>query len=155
MTNDLVERLTADRDKARLEKNSELILVLNSALGDLINAKIKNGGKDLKEDAANEVVYKAVRQRRNSAAEYDKVGSTDRRDIELREAEILSAYIPAEVSEENLAKTVDTVIGDRTGLTMKDMGSIIGQSIGRLKKTGLLIDKEKLSGIVKSRILGK
>lgn len=151
------DKIREDLNTARKDKDKPRLLVLSSVLGDLSNARINNGNTDLTEDKAIAVVSKAVKQRQSSALEYEKVGSIDRRDQELNEADLLKVYLPAEATDKDIQNSIKAAIITlgQDEITMRDMGKIIKLVRDDVSANGLLADGGKISKMVKATILNK
>ena len=72
------------------------------------------------------VVEKMLKQRRDSIAAYEKADRKDLADIEKAEVAILQAYLPKQLSEEEVATLLDKAIADTGAESMKDMGKVMG-----------------------------
>lgn len=80
-----------------------------------------------------EVLSRAVKQRRDSAEQYEKGGRQDLADKEKKEIEIISAYLPEQLGEDKIREIIKEVIA-QTGATAKaDIGKVMGQAMGKLK----------------------
>ena len=95
------------------------------------------------------IVDKLIKQRRDSLEQYDKAGRDDLAQIERFEIDVLSAYMPAQASDEDVAAAIQAAIAQTGAQGMKDMGKVMGvlkqQLAGRA-------DMGKLSGQVKAAL---
>ena len=109
--------------------------------------------KDLKEGGADEVaVLRRERKRRLEAAEaYRGGGDEQRAAAEDAEAELISAYLPAELSDEELERIVDEAVAESGATGMQDMGKAMGVAMG---KAGGRADGKRVSAAVKQRLGG-
>jgi uncharacterized protein YqeY len=90
------------RDQLRLS-------TLRSALSGF-TYKRSEAGQDLSEQDELDVVSRLVKQRTDSATEFDKAGRTDLADKERAERDILIAYLPAQKSPEEIRAAVRAAI---------------------------------------------
>jgi hypothetical protein len=88
------------------------------------NAQVAAKG-DLDEKGSVAIVAKEVRRREDAAAEYRKAGNEQRASSEAVEAEILRAYLPAQLSAEELEKLVDGAIAEVQAAGPSDMGKVM------------------------------
>lgn len=98
------------------------------------NAEIEKRKKEsgLNDDEITEVLRRSVKQRNDSIDQYEKGNRPDLAEKEKKELEIISAYLPAQMSEEEVKKTVrETII--RMDATKKDFGKVMGAVVGKLK----------------------
>jgi uncharacterized protein len=80
-----------------------------------------------------EVLSRAVKQRRDSVEQYEKGGRPELAEKENKEIEIISVYLPEQLSEDKIREIIKEVI-TTTGASFKaDMGKVMGQAMGRLK----------------------
>jgi uncharacterized protein YqeY len=99
------------------------------------NTEIEKMKKEtgLTDEEVIEVVGRAVKQRKDSVAQFEAGGRPELAEKEKNEIEILSAYMPAQLGEDEVRKVVKEVI-TATGATSKaDMGKVMGQIMGRLR----------------------
>jgi uncharacterized protein len=91
--------------------------------------------KDAKEGGDDEVaVLRRERKRRLEAADaYREGGHDDRAAAEQAEAELISGYLPAELSDEQLAELVAAAIDETGAASPEDMGKVMGAVMPRLE----------------------
>ncbi len=97
------------------------------------------------------IIEKMVKQRRESIAQYDKAGRADLADVEKAEIAVLSAYLPQQMSEAEVAQAVAAAIQESGAAGVKDMGKVMGLLKPRLAGR---TDMGKLSGLVKAKLAG-
>jgi len=97
------------------------------------------------------IVEKMLKQRRESIAQYEKAARQDLADAEKAEIAILSAYLPQQLSEAEVAQAVAAAIGESGAAGVKDMGKVMGLLKPRLAGR---TDMGKLSGLVKAKLAG-
>jgi uncharacterized protein YqeY len=108
---------------------------------------------EAKEGTGDEVaVLRRERKRRLEAAEaYREGGSRDRAAAEELEAEIIQAYLPEELSDEELATLVDAAIAEAGASGPQDMGKAMGAV---MPKVGGRADGKRVSAMVRERLTG-
>ena len=97
------------------------------------------------------IIEKMLKQRRESIAQFEKAGRTDLADTEKAEIAVLSAYLPAQMSEAEVAAAIAAVIAESGAAGPKDMGKVMG--LLKAKLAGRT-DMGKLSGLVKAKLTG-
>lgn len=112
----------------------------------------KDSQKVLTDDEICAVVAKEVKKRKESIKEYEEAGREDISENLKREIEILSKYLPEQLTQEEIEKIVDEAIAKSGAQSPKDMGKVMGilrpQTAG--KADGKLVSdivKEKLANI--------
>jgi uncharacterized protein YqeY len=95
------------------------------------------------------IIDKMVKQRRESIAQFEKAGRNDLADGEKAEIAVLSAYLPQQLSEVEVAKEIEAAIKETGASGAKEMGKVMGLLKSRLAgKT----DMGKVSGLVKAKL---
>ena len=107
--------------------------------------------QEAKEGSGDEVaVLRRERKRRLEAAEaYREGGSEDRAAAEVAEAEVISSYLPAELSDEELAEIVDAAIADSGASEPGDMGKAMGPAMAKVAGRA---DGKRVSAMVRERL---
>ncbi|OOG23099.1 glutamyl-tRNA amidotransferase, partial [Thioalkalivibrio denitrificans] len=72
------------------------------------------------------VLDKMVKQRRESIEQYRKAGRDDLADVEQTELEVIGAYLPEPLSEEEINRLIDSAIGETGAASVRDMGKVMG-----------------------------
>jgi len=97
------------------------------------------------------IIEKMLKQRRESIAQYEKAARADLADVEKAEIAVLSAYLPQQMSEAEVAEAVLAAIREAGAAGPKDMGKVMGLLKSRLAGR---TDMGKLSGLVKTKLSG-
>jgi uncharacterized protein YqeY len=106
---------------------------------------------DLTDADVLSIIEKMLKQRRESIAQYEKAARQDLADVEKAEIAVLSAYLPQQMSEAEVAEAVTAAIKESGAAGPKDMGKVMGLLKSRLAGR---TDMGKLSGLVKSKLQG-
>lgn len=97
---------------------------LRLALAALHNAQIA-AGHELTDDEVLAVLAKEAKQRRESIEEFKKANRTDLVDIEEAELVVLSGYLPAAVSRDEIVEAAQKVVEDLGASGPKDIGKVM------------------------------
>jgi uncharacterized protein YqeY len=97
------------------------------------------------------IIEKMLKQRRESIAQFEKAGRQDLADTEKAEIAVLSAYLPQQMSEAEVAEAIAAAIRESGAAGPKDMGKVMGLLKSRLAGR---TDMGKLSGLVKAKLTG-
>ncbi len=144
----LGEKLLADQKVAMKAKDSFRLSVIRMLRAELQNSSIaKNSPLDSDEELA--VLTREVKRRKDSMAEYEKSARQDLVDDLKKEIEILSTYLPEQLSEEELEQMVLDVIAEKSAETMRDMGKVMGSLMPRIKGKA---DGDKVRQIVEKNL---
>jgi uncharacterized protein YqeY len=139
----LTERLRADLNSARRDRDRLRTAVLTMTLSEVMNRQIEMGREPTDEDVTD-VVARAIRKRREAAEQIRAVGRTDLADKEEQEAALLMAYMPAQLSEAEVRQMVRDAIAGGAGNIGAVMGAIMPRVKGRFegKETNRIVREE-------------
>jgi len=93
----------------------------------------KGATGELSEDAEIKLLSKAAKQRRDSARLYEDKEREDLAVIERSELEIISKYLPVQLSEEDLVDQLSQIISQVGAVGPQDMGKVMGAANKELK----------------------
>ncbi len=144
----MLQQLTDDM-KTAMKAGDKLKLSSIRMLRAAIKDKEIEVGHALDDAEALAVTAKLLKQRNDAARQYSEAGRDDLRDKELAEAAIFQAYMPEQLSDEEVTTLIDKVISETGATGMQDMGKVMG--LAKAKAQGRA-DMGKLSSIVKSRL---
>jgi uncharacterized protein YqeY len=124
----LEERIEQDIKTALLAGDAQRVSVLRGLKSVLLNEKVATGKREsgLSDKEVLPIFAKEAKKRQESADLYTQGGDQERADKELAEKKIIEAYLPAQLSEDEIAKVVDEVIQETGAKEQKDMGKVIG-----------------------------
>jgi uncharacterized protein YqeY len=107
--------------------------------------------KAAKEGAGDELgVLRRERKRRLEAADaYRDAGREDLAEGERAEAQLISAYLPAELSDEELRSIVEQAVRDSGAASPKDMGAAMKQAMAAVEGRA---DGKRVSGLVRASL---
>jgi uncharacterized protein YqeY len=142
----LFDKISEDLKAAMLARQKDKLESLRAIKTALMLAKTESGSHDLAADQEMKILQKLVKQRRESAEIYKTQNRPELYDIEIKEAAIIEAYLPKQMSETELITVLKEIIirVDATG--PKDMGKVMGTASKELsgKADGKMIaDKVK------------
>lgn len=135
---------------AMKEKNQEALAALRAVKSEILLAQTETGSKEeISEDQEMKILSKLVKQRKDSAAIYTEQNRNDLAEPELIQAEIISQFLPAQLSEAEIEKVVVETIDSTGAEGMKDMGKVMG--IVNQKLAGQA-DGKTISNIVRAKL---
>lgn len=144
------EDVARDTKEAMRNREKGRVAALRMISAALQNAEIEKG-RPLNDEDEQAVLRRQVKQREESADAYRKAGREEQAEAEAREAEIVRAYLPTPLSDEELEALVDDVIRETGASSMREMGTVMGRANGLAAGRA---DGRKLSGIVRGRLQG-
>jgi uncharacterized protein YqeY len=151
MLRDDINKALTEAMKAKQELKVSTLRMINSSLK---NADIEargNGKPPLDDAAVLSLLQKMIKQRQESVELYKKGGRDDLVKQESDEIAIISAYLPKQMSEAEMAAAIDAAVKETGAAAVKDMGKVIG--VLRGKYAGQM-DMAKASAAVKAKLGG-
>jgi uncharacterized protein YqeY len=120
-------QIDGDIKKAMLAKNKEELEALRSIKSMILLAETEKGGSgDIANDVENKILMKAAKQRKESAEIFTKEGRTDLAQKETFQLEIISRYLPKQLSEAEIAAEVKKIIEQVGAKGPQDLGKVMG-----------------------------
>jgi len=141
----LLDKLQADLNAARKGGDKARTLLLGTIIADVKNREIEVR-RDLTDDDVIEVLRRGIKKRRESIDMYGKGNRQDLADKERVEVDMLSTYLPAAVSDDELRAAVRAAIEGGARNIGAVMGRVMPQFKGRAEGGAIsAIAKEELS----------
>ncbi len=144
----LLETVETDYITAYKARDEVKVAVLR-----LLKTAIKNKAVELKQEPDDaevlDLIFKQVKQRKESIGLFSKAGRTDLVDREQLELEALNHYLPVQLFDDELATFVDEIVTKIGAKSMADMGKVMGALNARFKGR---FDGKKASDLVRSRL---
>jgi hypothetical protein len=128
----LTEQVRADLTEAMKAKDAEKLSTLRMLQSALKYQQI-DAGHELSDDEALSVIRKAVKQRQDSIEQYEKGNRPELAAKERSEMTMLQAYLPPELSEEEIESGVKEIIANTGAASKKDMGKVMKEATARYK----------------------
>jgi hypothetical protein len=126
-------QIDADIKTAMLAKNKEELMALRSIKSLILLAETEKGGSgEIAGEVENKLLMKAAKQRKESAEIFQKEGREELAKKELLELEVISRYLPKQLSEEEIAIEVKKVIEQVGAKSPQDMGKVMGVATKQL-----------------------
>jgi len=141
INNDIKSAMIA-KDKRKLEA----LRAVKSALL-LIKTGKDTSFAEVPKELELKTLQKLIKQRRESAEIFSTQGRADMADEEIYQADIIQAYLPAQMSEDEVKEIVAKIIADTGASSMKDMGKVMGMASKQLAGKA---DNKIVSNIVRT-----
>lgn len=144
----LEEKINADIKSAMLAKEASKLEALRAIKSAIL--LLKTSPEGLNDDTEMKALLKMVKQRKETAELYITQNRKDLADVELTQAAVIEAYLPQQMSEEDVKAEVAKIISSVGATSPADMGKVMGAASKQLagKADGKLIStivKELLS----------
>ncbi len=145
----MFDQLQADLKQAQLNRDEVKVSVLRMLLSELKYVQI-NSGQDLTDADVTTQIQKELKKRREAVEGFLKGGREELAEKEKQEATVLEAYLPAQLSDEELTKIVDETISETGASTIADMGKVISAVMAKVSGQA---EGARVSLLVKQQLL--
>ena len=123
---ELKEKLRADLNAAMRARDQVRMRTLRMALTSITNEEVAGASaRDLSDDEIVKVLTREVRKRREAAEAFGAAGRDEQAAAERAEGEVLADYLPAQLSDDELAALVSAVISETGASGMQAMGQVM------------------------------
>jgi len=123
---ELKERLRADLNAAMRARDQVRMRTLRMALTSITNEEVAGAAaRDLTDDEIVKVLTREAKKRREAAEAFSAAGRSDQAAAERAEGDVLAAYLPAQLSDDELATLVAAAIVETGASGMAGMGQVM------------------------------
>ena len=139
---DLFDRISEDIKNAMRAKDKVALETLRNVKKFFIEAKTAPGANDtLSDEAAMKIIQKLVKQGKDAAEIYVGQGREDLAENELAQVKVMEAYLPQQMSAEELEAALTQIIAEVGATGPQDMGKVMG------------VATKKLAGVAEGRAI--
>jgi len=144
--------INKDIKSAMLAKDKKKLEALRAIKSALLIEKTGKNSKDgvIPEEVELKILQRLVKQRKESAEIFLSQNRDDLAEVETYQAEIIEKYLPEQMSEDEIKKIAETIIGETGAESIKDMGRVMGATV---KKVAGKADNKIVSMIVKQMLV--
>ena len=139
----LLERLNKDIVQAMKNKEKDKLTTFRMLKSSLQNEAIKLGKQELSEEEELTVLSREMKQRKDSLQEFDKAGRDDLVEKLRMELSYVQAYMPKQLSEDELTTIISDTITKIGASSKADMGKVMAALMPQVKgkADGSLVNK--------------
>ncbi|MFT4686962.1 MAG: hypothetical protein ACI92C_002320 [Neolewinella sp.] len=145
----LEERITADMKTAMKAKDKVSLRGIRAVKSAILLQKTDGSGTVLDADGEISMLQKLVKSRQDSLEIYTKQNREDLAVTEREEIEVISKYLPEQLSEDELGALIDGIISKTGASSMRDMGKVMG--IANSEAAGRA-DGKTIASLVKAKL---
>lgn len=139
---DIFEKVSEDIKNAMKAKDKVALETLRNVKKVFLEAKTAPGANDTLTDAdAMKLIQKLVKQGKDAAEVYQNQGRADLAETELAQVKVMEAYLPKQMSAEELEIALKAIIAEVGATSGKDMGKVMG------------VASKKLAGLAEGRAI--
>lgn len=145
----LEEKIFNDYKQAMKEKEALKVSVLTFLRAQILNTAIAKKKDKLDDNDCLAVIRKQIKERQDSIEQFKAGNRLDLAEKETKEMEILKAYLPAQLSEDEIRKMVEEVISASGASSLKDMGGVMKEVT---EKAAGRAESKLISELVKAKL---
>lgn len=135
---------------AMKSKDQNALTSLRAIKSAILMAQTESGAKEeLTEEQELKLLQKLVKQRKDSAAIFTEQNRSDLAEPEIAQAEVISRFLPAQMTETEIEAVVSEVIAQTGAQGMKDMGKVMGMVNGKVAGRA---DGSTVAKVVKAKL---
>ena len=146
----MIDLIMSDIKTAMRAKDTDKLKTLRALMAEAKNIAIADKRKDVTEDDYMSALTKAIKQRNDSIKDFSDAGRDDLVKIEEYEKNVLSSYLPSQLTEAEVGAIVDEAISATGATTKKEMGKVMGAVMKNIEKG--TVDNKLVSKIVGSKL---
>ncbi len=143
------DQIMSDMKAAMKEKDQVKLDTIRFMQAAIKNREIELRPEPIAEEDVLSVIRKLVKQRKESIEQFAAANRQDLADKEQAELKVIEAYLPAQMSKDQVQVIVTQVIAEMKASTIKDMGPVM-KSV--MTKTGGTADNKMVSELIKAQL---
>ena len=128
----LSERISDDLKKAMKSRNQLVVSCLRMLIAAIKNKRVEKGD-DLDDNEIQTLISSQIRKGQEAAKEFRKGGRDDLVEKEEKEVNILFAYLPEQLSDDELEDILKKIISENSLTGLKDMGMLMKKAVAEIK----------------------
>jgi uncharacterized protein YqeY len=119
----------------------------------MLSASVKNREVEVRHELSDEefveVASREVKRRKEAAEAFEGAGRQELADKEREEQAVLEAYLPAQLSEDEVGALIDEAVGATGASGHEDLGKVMGYVMGKAKGR---VDGRTVNRLVRARL---
>ena len=127
----LKEKLMEDLKVSMREKNNTRKNTVQMVRAAILQIE-KDKGIEVDDGKILEIIAKEVKSKKDALNDFEKAGREDLINQTNQEIEVLQAYLPKQLSREEIKEVVEKIIAEIGATTMKDMGAIMKEAKAKM-----------------------
>jgi hypothetical protein len=131
----LMKKISEDMTAAMRAKDQARLAPLRMAKAALMNREVEKG-RELDEAESQQVIASLIKQRRDSAEQFQKGGRQELADRETAEIATLETYLPPPIDPAEIERAVDEAVAETGAASAKDLGRVMKAVMNRLAGRG-------------------
>ena len=127
----MLKRLRSDLKDAMKNSKKEKLIPLRNLISKIKTKEIEKG-EPLNDDECLKVCMSSAKQLKDSISQFEKGNRQDLADKEKKELNIISSYLPEELSDNEIVAIVKDIVNNMGASNPSDMGKVMGPIMGKI-----------------------
>ena len=127
----MLKRLRSDLKDAMKNSKKEKLTPLRNLISKIKTKEIEKG-EPLNDDECLKVCMSSAKQLKDSISQFEKGNRQDLADKEKKELNIISSYLPEELSDNEIVAIVKDIVNNMGASNPSDMGKVMGPIMGKI-----------------------
>jgi uncharacterized protein YqeY len=144
-----IQKDMTDAMRARDERRLSALRMMKTALK---LKEVEKTGEPLTDAEAVQVLATMIKQRKDSIEQFTRGGRAELAEKEAAEIAVIEAYMPKAASEDEIRAVIQATITEMGAPTMKDMGTVMKNTMARFQAQGVRADGKLVSDLVKQAL---
>lgn len=130
----LADQIQTDLQTAMKARDTTAVAALRMVLARIEELRTQAGhGVDVTDDEVVTLIRREAKRREEAASTFADAGRSELADKETAELDVLRRYLPAEMSDEQLAEIIDATIADTGASSAGDLGRVMGAVMPKVR----------------------
>ena len=147
----LKDQIRADLKEAMKAKEKERTGTIRMLLAAIQTAETEGSKHEVDDAEIQKIIAREIKKRRESAEIYTTNGREDLAETELAEANVLEAYQPKQLTDDELAVLIDDTVAETGATSMAQIGQVMKAATAKADGRA---DGKRISEAVKARLNG-
>ena len=144
----MVEKLQEDMKTAMRNKDKDTLVVIRMVKASMDQEHIDRK-REINDELLIDVVNKQIKMRKDSITEFEKGNRTDLVEKTQKEIDVLMAYLPEQLSDEEVVKIIEEIFEEVKPEGQRDMGKVMKEATAKLKGKA---DMKTVSNIIREKL---
>ena len=123
---EFTKKLNEDLKAAMKAKDQVKLRTIRAVKSAIMIAQTDGSGQDVDDDKIMKILIKLMKQRKDSLSIYKEQNREDLAVIEQEEIDVLQVYLPKQMTEDEIASSLQVIIDNVGASSMADMGKVMG-----------------------------
>lgn len=148
----LADQVNADLKQAMRDKNQVKLASIRALRGEIIKFNKSGADQEISDADVTGFIKRLIKQRQDSITMFSEAGRTELAEKEQAQIDVLQAYLPAALSEDELAALVAQAVSETGATSQRDMGGVMKALKGLVAASGKDADNRVVAALVKSTL---